>query len=94
MNDIIRIKIDVTKILKEHLFTGKTGAKYLDAALIPSKDSKFGDSHFIVQDIGAENRKAGKKGPIIGNAKPANGGAAKPAPAPAPTETLSEEVPF
>lgn len=69
MSDLISIKIDVTKILKEKLFPGKSGAKYLDAVLIPSANSQYGDSHMIVQSVSKEERLAGKKGPIIGNAK-------------------------
>lgn len=68
-SDLIAIKIDVTKILKEHLFQGKNGAKYLDAILVPSPQSQYGDSHFIAQGLPKELREQGKKGPIIGNAK-------------------------
>lgn len=68
MPNIIRAKIDVTKILKEHLFHGKTGAKYLDCALIPVKESKYGETHFIIQDLPRELRDKGQKGPILGNA--------------------------
>lgn len=69
MPNIITAKLDVTKILKEHLFQGKNGAKYLDIVLIPSKESRFGDSHMIVQSIPKELRDQGQKGPILGNAK-------------------------
>jgi hypothetical protein len=69
MNEIIAIKIDVTKILADRLFAGKNGAKYLDAILIPSPDSRYGDSHFIAQSVSKEERAKGIKGPIIGNAK-------------------------
>jgi hypothetical protein len=76
---MLRCKIDVTKILKEHLFQGKNGAKYLDCTLIPSTNSQYGDSHFIVQDLPKELRVSGKKGPIIGNAKTLDfGGPPKP----------------
>jgi hypothetical protein len=69
MSDKIAIKIDVTKVLKEHLFNGKNGAKYLDILLIPTPDSKYNDSHVAVQSLPKELRDQGKKGPILGNAK-------------------------
>lgn len=69
MSEMLSIKIDVTKILKDRLFRANSGAIYLDATLIPSKESRYGDSHFIVQSLTKEERQAGKKGPIIGNAK-------------------------
>jgi hypothetical protein len=64
----IRIKIDVTKVDKARLFKGKKGT-YLDATLIESRDSKFGDDYFIVQDVSKEERAEGVKGAIIGNAR-------------------------
>lgn len=70
---IIRCKIDVTKIEKARLFIGAKG-KYLDCALIPTPNDKHGNSHMIVQDVSKEEREAGTKGPIIGNAKEFSGG--------------------
>lgn len=78
MQDIIALKIDVTKIEKDRLFPGKNGAKYLDMLLIPSPDNKYGNSHMAVQSVSKEEREAGKRGPILGNAKPI-GGQARPA---------------
>ena len=108
MPNIIRAKIDVTKILKEHLFQGKTGAKYLDFALIPVKESKYGETHFIIQDLPRELRDKGQKGPILGNAteKLADGYQPDAAPARKPRnepserqqanldDTVGEDVPF
>jgi len=68
MNNIIRLKIDVTKIDKERLFQGQKGT-YLDAALIPTPDSKYGEDYMITQDVSREEREAGVKGAILGNAK-------------------------
>lgn len=101
-NTMLGIKIDVTKILKEHLFQGKNGAKYLDAVLIPSPNSSYGDSHFIAQGLPKELREQGKKGPIIGNAKILKSGGGKPQRKPEPTERqmanqdggADEDVPF
>lgn len=67
----LNIKIDVTKILKEHLFAGKNGAKYLDLTVWENREGedKFGNSHMVVQALPKELREAGQKGPILGNAK-------------------------
>ena len=60
-------KIDVKKIDKARLYVGQKGI-YLDFVLIETPDSDFGD-YMIVQSISKEERLAGKKGEIIGNAK-------------------------
>lgn len=73
MSDLISVKIDVTKIEKDRLFSGKNGAKYLDVILIPTPGNKYGDSHMVVQGVSKEERIAGKKGPILGNAKTIEG---------------------
>lgn len=77
----LNIKIDVTKILKEHLFTGKNGAKYLDLTVWENRDGvdSYGNSHMVVQSLPKELRDAGQKGPILGNGK-TFGQAATPAP--------------
>jgi hypothetical protein len=66
----ITLKIDVTKILKEHLFKGAKGT-YLDLVVWPNKDGtgQFGDTHYVVQEVSKAARDAGERGPIIGNAK-------------------------
>lgn len=68
MPNIIRVKIDIKKVLTQHLFHGKNGAQYLDCALIPVKESKYGETHFCIQDLPRELRDKGQKGPILGNA--------------------------
>jgi hypothetical protein len=67
---IIRCKIDVSKIAKEHLFKGAKGT-YLDITLLENRDGtdKYGNDFMVVQDIGKEARDAGKKGAILGNGK-------------------------
>ncbi len=62
-------KIDVTKIDKDLLFTGKNGAKYLDIVLWETPDNKYGHDYMITQSVSKEARDAGKKGAILGNAK-------------------------
>lgn len=63
-------KINCSKILKEHLFDGKSG-KLLDIAIWPNKDGpdKYGNTHYVTQGISKEARERGEKGPIIGNLK-------------------------
>lgn len=96
--DIITAKIDVTKILKEHLFTGKKG-KYLDICLMPNRDGKseFGDDYFITQGVSKEARERNERGPIIGNARvlvrKGEAPAARQAAAP-PSDGDDLEVPF
>ncbi len=64
----IKLKLDVTKIDKAHLYRGAKGT-YLDAVAWPRKDGpdEYGNSHFIVQDLPRAARDAGAKGAIIGN---------------------------
>jgi len=67
-NKPIKAKINVTKILKEHLFKGKSGT-YLNLVIWPNKDGigEYGDTHGIKQEISKEARDAGEKEPFIGN---------------------------
>lgn len=64
----IKIKINVTRILKEYLFEGKNG-KYLDLVAWPNKNGagQYGDTHFVVQDLPRDAREKGEQGPILGN---------------------------
>jgi hypothetical protein len=67
MSKPIKIKLDVSKIIKEALFKGAKGT-YLDCVAWPSKTTgQYGDTHYIVQELSREKRDAGEKGPIIGN---------------------------
>jgi hypothetical protein len=69
MKPTATIKINVTRILKDHLYQGKNG-KYLDLALWPNKDGadQYGNTHFVTQSVSKAARESGVKGPIIGNA--------------------------
>jgi len=64
---MIRGKINVSKIDKDKLYKGEKGV-YLDVVLIPTPNSQFGD-FMICQEISQEERLAGNKGAILGNAK-------------------------
>jgi len=103
------IKIDLNKILADKTYKAASGADYLDAVLIPSAESRYGDTHFIVQSLPREDRDAGRRGPIIGNAKPfpnrgggrlgdGEGEGGKPAPKPASPAPVAagatEDIPF
>lgn len=88
-------------------YHGRTGAIYADLYVNESRQSQYGDSHYITQAPTAEQREKGEKTPIVGNMKPSQpvGGAA-PAPAtpsafpPAPVAstaapaTADPELPF
>ena len=99
---MIIAKIDVAKIDKARLFPGKNGAKYLDIILRETPGDKYGNDYMVVQSVTKEERQAGVKGAILGNAKtygqPA-GSSPKPAQKPAndgprfESET-NEDVPF
>jgi len=68
MTRLVRLKIDVTKIDKERLFQGKKGT-YLDATVFLDDDpGQYGDNGMITQDVSKEEREAGTKGAILGNA--------------------------
>jgi len=64
---MISLNIDVNKIDKERLYKGAKGT-YLDAVLIPTPNSEYGD-YMIVESISKEERESGVKGTILGNAK-------------------------
>ena len=68
-NRPIKIKIDVTKIVKAHLYKGTKGI-YFTCAIWPNKSGgtdEYGNTHYIVQEVSKEAREQGEKGPIIGN---------------------------
>ena len=64
---MIKLMIDVDSIDQSRLYKGKKG-NYLNAVMIETPDSKYGD-YMIVEDISFEERQEGKKGTIIGNGK-------------------------
>lgn len=90
---IIQLKIDVTKIDKKRLYKGEKGT-YLTAALLLNDDTdKFGNNGMILEQITKEERQAGHKGTILGNAKILE----RKQPDTIPTveaEEISEDLPF
>ena len=67
---MITLKINCSRIAKEHLYAGKNG-KYLDLALFENRDGidQYGNDGFVTQSVGKDARERGEKGPIIGNWK-------------------------
>ena len=93
MPELITAKIDVTKIDKARLFQGQKGT-YLDVVLIPTRDGKFGD-YMVVQSVTKEERQAGVRGPILGNAKEVGGGNGNDRSAPPPRgKVKDDDIPF
>lgn len=64
---MITAKINVSSIDKTKLFKGNKGV-YLDICLIETPNSEYGD-FMVVQSSTKEERDAGKRGAILGNAK-------------------------
>ena len=66
----IRLKIDVSKIVKNRLFKGDKGV-YLDATAFVDLGEldQYGQSGMITQDVSTEERENGVKGAILGNSK-------------------------
>ncbi len=85
---MIAINIDVKKIDKAALFTGKKGT-YLNMTLMENREGvdQYGNEGFIVQDIGMVRRQAGGRGAILGNWK-----TVKPAQAQVPVPVQATQV--
>jgi len=66
---IIKLNIDVTKIDKKRLFKGKKGTYANFTVLLRDETDQYGNDGMIVEDITAEEREAGNKGTILGNAR-------------------------
>ena len=66
----VTLSIDVTKIDKSKLFSGKKGT-YLDAQVFIdiSGADEYGNSGMITQAVSKEEREQGVKGAILGNVK-------------------------
>jgi len=69
MQKLISLSIDVDKLDVKRLYKGKKG-NYLSATLFLKEETdRYGNNGFIVESITKEEREAGQKGTIIGNAK-------------------------
>jgi len=71
MKQLIKLNLNLDKIDKSLIYTSpKTKAKYLNlTVLLRDEPDKYGNDGFIVQDVSKEQKEAGNKGPILGNAK-------------------------
>ena len=95
MSKIINLKIDVTKIDKDRLYQGTKGT-YLDAVMFLNEEpDQYGNHAMITQSVSKEEREAGTKGAILGNAKVFGGntGQAPQPSSPQPTEDFND-IPF
>jgi hypothetical protein len=66
----VSLKIDVSKIEKARLYKGEKGT-YLDAIAFIDIDTKdqYGNNGMITQAVSKDEKAAGVKGPILGNAR-------------------------
>jgi hypothetical protein len=96
---MINISINVKKILKEHMKTGKNGT-YLDLFLFQNRDGKdkYGNDGMVFQTVSKEAREMSIKGPILGNfkfvAKAVEATEAAPKPLNRPVGDEFDDVPF
>lgn len=95
---MISVKINASKIDKNHLYAGKSG-KYLNCFLIPNKDGQpdqYGQDGFVAQSVSKEARARGEKGLIIGSWRHVQQGGAQRKPEPVATSEPSNDndVPF
>ena len=66
----VNISIDVTKIDKKYLITGKKGTYLnLTAFIDPDEQDQYGNNGMVTQGLDKEARDAGTKGAILGNSK-------------------------
>lgn len=68
MSENIILKLNISKITQDRLYKGQTG-NWLECVLIPTTKDKYGNDFMLVESITKEERLAGKRGVILGNAK-------------------------
>jgi len=93
---MIKLKLKFNKIDQAALFKGKEDT-YLDLVVWENKDGpgRFGDTHYVTQDLGKARRENGERSPIIGNgteirtARPLMQSRPAPAPTPQPPQTMT-----
>ena len=87
---IIKLNIDVTKIDKSRLHKGAKGTYANFTVLLRDETDQYGNDGMIVEDVSKEEREAGKKGTILGNAKIM--GKKQPPPPPSYTSDSLDQV--
>lgn len=85
------LKINCNLIDKARLFKGAKGL-YLDLVMRETPNGQYDQTHMVCQSVTKEERLAGKKGAILGNAKPM-GGAKRTEAAPASQPASTTDVP-
>jgi len=66
---IIGLSINLDKIDKSRIITGKKG-KYINlSVIINDQKDQYGNDGFVSESVSKEEREAGKKGTILGNCK-------------------------
>ncbi len=82
--------INLSKIDKSKLFTGKTGDKFVNVIIWDnSEPDQYGNDGSIQQSATKEEREAGYKGPYLGNYKQMGG-----AQTTAPSQAEMDDLPF
>ena len=77
---MIALTLDLSRVDRKRIFTGKTGRKYLSFVLVDGVD-KYGNDGMIVHSVSREERLAGIKGGIVGNWRHVGGSKPKAPPA-------------
>lgn len=68
--------INLSKIMKDHLFIGKTGDKYLNLVIWHNESpDQYGNDGALQQSVPKELREQGVKAPYLGNYKHYKSGA-------------------
>jgi len=65
---MINVRINVSKIDKEKLYHGAKGV-YLNVCLIETPNNEYGNDYIAIQELPKEERDAGARGAVLGNAK-------------------------
>jgi hypothetical protein len=92
---IIKLNIDVTKLDKKRFHKGAKGTYANLTVLLKDSPDQYGNDGMIVEDVSQEERQAGTKGAIVGNARIA-GQKPKAQSAPAPSSAADDDsdIPF
>lgn len=69
---IIKLNIDVTKLDKKRFHKGAKGIYANLTVLLRDETDTYGNDGMIVEDVSKEEREAGTKGTIVGNARIVN----------------------
>lgn len=106
MSQPIQVRINVSKILKEWLYSGQNG-KYLNVVLFEKKEGedRYGNHFSVKQDIPREARDRGVEAPFLGDAKwvgqprqqepqPRQGYSQRPQTASVGADDHDDEIPF